>query len=58
MRMRAWPPAAGGNTKTVSERFISRASAGRSPSGIARASVKTASWFPVSGRSVKTSQTT
>ena len=27
-------------------------------SGISRASVKTASWFPASGRSVKTSQTT
>ncbi len=37
---------------------ISRASGWSWSSGMARASVKTASWFPASGRSVKTSQTT
>jgi hypothetical protein len=58
MRIRACPPAAAGSTNTLSEKFISRARACMSPSSRSRASVKTASWLPVSGRSVKTSQTT
>ena len=48
----------GGSTKTVSEKFISRASDCMSSLVRSRASVKTASWLPVSGVSVKTSATT
>src|SRR5262245_29026724 len=58
IRIRAWPPAAAGYTKTVSEKFISRAIGCRSVSGMRRASVKTASWLPVSGVSVTTWQLT
>jgi hypothetical protein len=47
-----------GSTNTVSAKFISRASACMSTSLRSRASVKTASWLPASGTSVKTSQTT
>ena len=48
----------GGRTKTVSESFVSRASSCISSTVRSRASVKTASWLPVSGVSVKTSQRT
>ena len=48
----------GGSTNTVSERFISRAIACMSRSVRSRASVKTASWLPASGASVKTSAMT
>ena len=48
-----------GNTNVVSEKPISSASALHQPSAsISRASVKTASWFPASAVSVKTSTTT
>src|SRR5919109_1478519 len=56
--MRTCPSASGGRTKTVSLRFISRASGWSSSSGMSRASVKTASGLPASGVSVKTSATT
>jgi hypothetical protein len=58
MRNLTCPPASGGYTKTVSEKFISFASFCSCASGISRASVKTASWFPASGTSVKASHTT
>jgi hypothetical protein len=58
IRMRACPPSSGGSTNTVSEKPISRARGWSRSSGSARASVKTASWLPVSGSSVKTSATT
>ena len=48
----------GGSTNTDSENFISRASDCMSSLVRSRASVKTASWLPVSGVSVKTSATT
>jgi hypothetical protein len=57
-RIRAWPPASGGRTNTVSERFISRASFCMVSSSTSRPSVKTASWLPASGTSVNTSATT
>ena len=47
-----------GSTKTVSERFISRAIACIVASSRSRPSVKTASWLPVKGSSVKTSAST
>ena len=58
MRIRAVPPCSGGRTKTVSEKPISRASACIVSASSPRASVNTASWFPVSGVSVKTSAKT
>jgi hypothetical protein len=58
MRIFACPPSAGGYTKTVSLKLISRASRCRLVSGISRASVNTASWLPLSGSSVNTSTTT
>ena len=58
MRMRTCPSPSFGSTNTVSEKFISFASRCISPSGTSRASVKTPSWFPSSGVSVKTSATT
>ena len=58
IRIRACPPDSGGSTKTVSDRFSSRASRCISSSSSPRASVKTASGFPASGVSVKTSATT
>ncbi len=58
IRMRACPPLSGGKTNTVSERFISRARTCMVSSSTSRPSVKTASWLPVSGVSVKTSATT
>jgi hypothetical protein len=58
IRIRACPPCSGGSTNTVSEKFISRASGWSISSGISRASVKTASWLPSRGLSVKTSATT
>src|SRR5436190_2910627 len=58
MRIRAWPPSSGGSTKTVSEKFISRARFCIVSSSTSRPSVNTASWFPVSAVSVKTSATT
>src|SRR3989442_12690734 len=58
IRILACPPLSAGYTKTVSEKFISRAIGCRRCSGTSRASVKTASWLPASGRSVKTSQIT
>jgi hypothetical protein len=48
----------GGSTKTVSEKFVSRASACIVSGSRSRASVKTASWLPASETSVKTSTTT
>ena len=47
-----------GSTKTVSERFISRARRAIVCSSRSRPSVKTASWFPANGVSVKTSAIT
>ena len=44
------------STKTVSDRFVSRASACIVSESRSRASVKTASWLPASGVSVKTSR--
>ena len=58
IRIRACPPDSGGSTKTVSEKFISRASFNIVSSSTPRPSVKTASWFPVKASSVKTSATT
>ncbi len=58
IRIRAWPSASGGYTKTVSLNAISLASGWSRCSGISRASVKTASWFPSSGLLVNTSATT
>jgi hypothetical protein len=58
IRIRACPPASAGSTNTVSDRFISRARFCIVASSTSRPSVKTASWFPVSGVSVNTSQTT
>ncbi len=46
------------NTKTLSEKRISHASACMVASSSDRASVKTASWLPVRARSVKTSHRT
>ena len=48
----------GGRTNTVSERFVSFASACIVSSSRSRASVKTASWLPARGTSVKTSAMT
>src|SRR5438034_287481 len=50
----AWPPASAGSTNVTSEKLISRASACIVSPSSPRASVKTASWFPSSGLSVKT----
>ena len=50
--------ACGGSTNTVSENAISFASACIVGVSRSRASVKTASWLPASGVSVKTSATT
>src|SRR3954462_2088269 len=58
IRMRACPSPSGGSTKTVSDRFVSRARRCISSSPSPRPSVKTASAFPASGVSVKTSATT
>ena len=58
MRIRAVPPASAGSMKTVSEKPISSASACIVSASSPRASVKTASWLPVSGVSVKTSAKT
>src|SRR5512134_1624981 len=58
IRMRAVPPPSAGRTNVVSEKPISRASACIVSASSSRASVKTASWFPASARSVKTSTTT
>ncbi len=58
MRIFACPPASAGYTNTVSENLVSSASRWSISSGISRASVKTASWFPSSGRSVNTSAMT
>ncbi len=59
MRMRTSASAArAGRTNTVSENAISFASACMVASSRSRASVNTASWFPSSGVSVKTSATT
>ena len=58
IRTRAVPPSSAGRTNVVSEKPISRASACIVPASSSRASVKTASWFPASARSVKTSTTT
>ncbi len=58
IRIFACPPSSAGYTKTVSENLVSNASRWSVSSGISRASVKTASWFPSSGRSVKTSAMT
>ena len=58
IRIRAVPPCSGGRTKAVSEKPISSASACIVVSSSPRASVKTASGFPVSGSTVKTSATT
>ena len=58
MRMRTSAPSAcGGSTKTVSDRFVSRASRCIVSESRSRASVKTASWLPASAVSVKTSTT-
>ena len=51
-------PDRGGSTNTVSEKAISFASACIVSGSRSRASVKTASWFPCSAVSVKTSATT
>ena len=58
MRIRASPPASGGSTKTVSDRFSSRASGCISSAGTSSPEVNTASGLPSSGRSAKTSSTT
>ena len=58
IRIRAVPPASAGSTNTVSEKPISSASACMVSSASPRASVKTASWLPCRGVSVKTSATT
>ena len=58
IRIRTVPPSRGGRTKTVSERPSSSASSCIVTSSRSRASVKTASWLPASGRSVKTSART
>ena len=58
IRIRACPSLSGGSTKTVSERFISRASLCICSVSRPRPSVKTASPFPASGVSVKTSAIT
>ena len=58
IRTRAVPPCSAGSTKVDSEKPTSFASACMTAESIARASVNTASWLPVSGVSVKTSTTT
>ena len=59
IRIRTCPSAGRADRRRPSrERFISRASGCSCSSGISRASVKTASWLPASGTSVKTSATT
>ncbi len=57
IRIFASPPDSGALTKTVSERFSSRATRCMSASGTAPPSVNTASGLPSSGLSVKTSAT-
>jgi len=53
----ASPPRSGGSTKVDSAKFISRARRCICSAERDRASVKTPSWFPSSGMSVKTSAT-
>jgi hypothetical protein len=57
IRTRASPPCSAGSTKTVSERFSSRAIRCIAGASNREPSLKTASWLPSSGVSVKTSRT-